>query len=291
MEREEENDDGNETNDLETGATEEVEGNINEDRNTLEISRVVAEAVRESNLTRPMGLTKSATQWRGETTMQPTERMAGITRLLEQNRWRGHQMTDMADAYTQVPFNNSSREDDTSSIESYENDTIESMPSLEPRVEEEDEDESVNKCTSQDEEIPLYLPEDDDNEPDVPIPIVDEGNEDEAVIADEGITNQNHEAPASSVDMLDNDTVSILNGHEEANTSAWTTVPSVRTKPHTVTRSGRKCFTPKHLQDDHALVTLPRKTVETNPFAALEYDSDDEDDDLFYEPEVAAFGA
>ena len=200
-------------------------------------------------------------------------------------------MVDVADAYTREPFHTSSDENETSSIESHETDTIESMPSLEPRDEEDEDDESVSKYNSQDEECPLDLPEDEDNDPDVSIPIEDEANEEEVVIAQESYKNQDHEAPPSNLDMSDNETVSILIGDEEANTSAWTTVPNVRTKPYTVIRSGRKCFTPKHLQDDHALVTLPRKTVETNPFAALEYDSDDEDDDLFYEPEVAAFGA
>ena len=38
-------------------------------------------------------------------------------------------------------------------------------------------------------------------------------------------------------------------------------------------------------------MTLLRKAVEANPFAALVYDSDDEDDDLFYEPDLAAVGA
>ena len=58
-----------------------------------------------------------------------------------------------------------------------------------------------------------------------------------------------------------------------------------------MTRSGRKCFTPKHLQDDHALVTLTRIAAVDNQFAALEYASDEEDDELYYEPEVAAVGA
>ena len=162
----------------------------------------MAKAVSESNLNRPMGLAESATQWLGEPTVQPTEeeqdqlteRMTRITRVLERNRLMDYRMADIADAYTQVPFNNSSGENETSSIESHETDTIESMPSLEPREEEEDKDESVSTCNSQNEVFPLYLPEDEDNDPDVPIPIVDEAIEDEAVIAQEDITNQDHEA-------------------------------------------------------------------------------------------------
>ena len=77
----------------------------------------------------------------------------------------------------------------------------------------------------------MYLPGEDDNDPDVPIPIVEEAlEEEEAVIAQEGYTNQDHEAPPSNVDMSDTETVSILDGDEEANTSIWTTVPKTRTK-------------------------------------------------------------
>ena len=73
VEREVEDDDGSDPNDSETGTTEEVGENVNEDRNWSEISRLVAEAVSDSNLNRPMGLTEIATQWLGEPTVQPTE--------------------------------------------------------------------------------------------------------------------------------------------------------------------------------------------------------------------------
>ena len=125
-------------------------------------------------------------------------------------------MYDAADAFTQVTLGNSEDEDDTISNESYETDfSIESMPSLEPREEEDEDDESENKSSSQDEVIPPYLPEHDDDDPDVPIPIVDEGNDEEEVIADAGNIGKYHEAPPSSVNMVENDTVSILNNDEE----------------------------------------------------------------------------
>ena len=94
-------------------------------------------------------------------------------------------------------------------------------------------------------------------------------DEDEAVIAQEGHKNQDHETPASNVDMSDTETVSILDGDKEANTSTWTTAPKSRAKPYTITRSGRKCFTPKHLQDDLAPCDLAKKSCRSQSICSI----------------------
>ena len=62
VEREVKDDDNSGSNDSETDATVGVKENVNKDRNGSEISRIVAEAVSESNMNQPMGLTESATQ-------------------------------------------------------------------------------------------------------------------------------------------------------------------------------------------------------------------------------------
>ena len=151
-EREGEDNDDSHPTESETDTTEEVEENENEDSNRSEIDRSVAEAVRDSTLNRPMGLTESATHWLGEPALQPaeqlnqeqdqvSERMARVAKFLTQNRATGLRMVDVADAYTRVPYETSSGESASTSNESHETDTIESMPSLEPREEEEEEEE------------------------------------------------------------------------------------------------------------------------------------------------------
>ena len=59
-------------------------------------------------------------------------------------------MVDVADAYTRFPDETASAENSSTSNESHETDTIESMPSLALRGDEDDDDESVSKCNSQD---------------------------------------------------------------------------------------------------------------------------------------------
>ena len=85
-----------------------------------------------------MGLTDSATQWLEEPTLQPTEqeqdqlteRMARVTRFLDQNRLMEHRMVDVADAFTKVPYDTSSNESVSTSNESHETDTLESIDSF-----------------------------------------------------------------------------------------------------------------------------------------------------------------
>ena len=72
--------------------------------------------------------------------------------------------------------------------------------------------------------------------------------------------------------------MSALNGFIEANTPRR---PEM--KFHTVTKTGRKCYTPKHLQKDHTMV------AKTNPYAMLGDESDDEDEETNIE--IAAVGA
>ena len=67
--------DGSDPTESETDATEEVEGNENEGSNRSEIDRAVAEAIRDSTLNQPMGLTESPTKWLEEPATQPTEEL------------------------------------------------------------------------------------------------------------------------------------------------------------------------------------------------------------------------
>ena len=66
----------------------------------------------------------------------------------------GRRMVDMAEAYTRYPGATVSIDNGSTSNERHETDTIESVPSLEPRDEDEEEDESVSLCNSQDEIFP-----------------------------------------------------------------------------------------------------------------------------------------
>ena len=70
----------------------------------------------------------------------------------------------------------------------------------------------------------------------------------------------------------------------------WKAVKNKTKTPHTMTRAGRRCYTPKHLQKDQALMVI-QKTSSSNPFAAL-FSDDEEDEDLTPTgPEVASVGA
>ena len=72
--------------------------------------------------------------------------------------------------------------------------------------------------------------------------------------------------------------MSALSGFDEVNTPRTT-----ERKFHTVTKWGRKCYTPKHLLKDHAMI------ITSNPYAMLGDESYDEDEET--DNEVAAVGA
>ena len=123
--------------------------------------------------------------------------------------------------------------------------------------------------------------------PDLPIPVRDETQDD---LQEENAL-QEHHAPPSDVEITETESVSVLEGVDEANSKEWKAVKNKTKTPHTVTRAGRRCYTPKHLQKDQALMATQRKSS-PNPFAAL-YSDDDEDEEELKPagPEVAAIGA
>ena len=158
-------------------------------------------------------------------------------------------MFDPADAYTslgptgvmiqyhddnvQWRFNTSASENNERANEEVE--TIESMPSLEPR-EEEEENETVSTIASED-EFSIGLPKDDeDDPPDLPIPVRDETQDD---LQDD--TNLvEHQAPPSDVMITETESVSVLEGVNEANSKEWKKAKMKTKTPHTVTRAGRR---------------------------------------------------
>ena len=110
--------------------------------------------------------------------------------------------------------------------------------------------------------------------PDLPIPVRDETQDD----LQEENDLQEHHAPPSDVEITETESVSVLEGVDEANSKEWKAVKNKTKTPHTVTRAGRRCYTPKHLQKDQALMII-QKTSSPNPFAAL-FSDDDEEEDL-----------
>ena len=78
--------------------------------------------------------------------------------------------------------------------------------------------------------------------------------------------------PPSDLRLSQQDEMSALSGFDEANTPRIT-----ERKFHTVTKTGRKCYTPKHLQKDHAMVAT------SNPYNMLGDESDDEDEETYNE--------
>ena len=80
------------------------------------------------------------------------------------------------------------------------------MPSLEHRDEEEEENETVSTIGS-DEQYPLDLPKDDeDDPPDLPLPVRDDLQEDNDL--------QEHHAPPSDVEITETESVSVHKGME-----------------------------------------------------------------------------
>ena len=174
--------------------------------------------------------------------MTTAERIASVTRLLAMNRAMGYPeypgLANAADAFTRSPTE--TRRASEQGDEDSDTETIETMPSLEPRECDEENDESVSTINSTDEEVPSDLPSDDDtDEPDMPLLVTDPVENEEQ---DDALEQVAHDAPPSDVEVAEDDSVSILEGVEEAD-AEWTTVPNPKAKykPHTVTRSGRKC--------------------------------------------------
>ena len=180
----------------------------------------------------------------------PEEKMAMLANVMALNQYMGPQPTfHVADAHTSVnprgvtiqyqddavewrvntsASKNNEREND-------EVETIESMPSLEPR-EEEEENETVSTIASED-EFSIGLPKDDeDDPPDLPIPVRDETQDD---LQDD--TNLvEHQAPPSDVMITETESVSVLEGVNEANSKEWKKAKMKTKTPHTVTRAGRR---------------------------------------------------
>ena len=237
----------------------------------------------------PMGLTVSARRWYGAPYEEPSaepnvtpaeeegnittaERIASLTRLLVMNRAMGYPeypgLVDIADEFTRFPTEARGTRDhnEPHADEQCDAETIESMPSLEPGEDEEEDDESVRTINSTDDDFPLNLPSDDDaDEPDMPLPVTDPMEDEDN---DDVLELRTHDAPPSDVEISEEESISILEGVEEAGTD-WTTIPGNNIKPHTVTRAGRKCFAPKHLCEEQALVVAPsarRSFQEVNPY-------------------------
>ena len=168
-----------------------------------------------------------------------------LTNVMTLNQYMGPQPTfDPADAYTIVNprgvtiqyqddtverrVNKPASENNERENYDQEVETIESMPSLEPREEEEEENETVSTIAS-DEESSLGLPKDDEDDPlDLPIPVRDETQDD---LQDENDLPEQH-APPSDVEITDTESVSVLEGVDEANSKEWKGVKN-KTKPHT----------------------------------------------------------
>ena len=147
----------------------------------------------------------------------------------------------------------------------------ETMPDLEERVEEEDDDDGNEAQGDEDENFPLYREDDDDDDADSPLAVVEQQEypseddsrdeeENEAQIEKEGEVDgtPNIGVPPSDLRLSQQDEMSALSGFDEANTPRRT-----ERKFHTVTKTGRKCYTPKHLQKDHAMIVM------SNPYALL----------------------
>ena len=87
--------------------------------------------------------------------------------------------------------------------------------------------------------------------------------------------------PPVTLQLEDQDSISLLHEGDEANT--------LRAPPeriyHTVTKTGRKYYRPKHLQKDHVL------TKTANAYVLLQEDSSEDESDDDPPPEVAAVGA
>ena len=192
--------------------------------------------------------------------------------------------------------NNTPSDDECSSDDS----SIEIMPNLEER-ESTDEDENENEEESRgDPEEPFFMEREDyeDDDEASPIPVVEApaGPSPEAPSADElrdektsESKNEEHkedednkpDQPPATLQLSDQDSISLLNEADEANTPR----ASSAREYHTVTKTGRKCYRPRHLQKDHVMTTT------ANSFAVLGNESSDDESDDDPPPEVLAVGA